>query len=136
MLYFTASIIALCANCVCWRIGGVNFQMEEDAKSRLAVQRGAVNANDASVNSSINSNDMVGTAGFYSKRVRRLRGSVLTLFAVASLIDVAKLYFQSKAVESDLQKCYGNEYTTWYDTVIQGMTMEDAMANRQNHRLL
>ena len=129
MLYFLVSILNLCGACVCCRASDVNFNMEADAEARLAVQRGAVNQNDAP---RVDYGDeKAGAVGYYSNRVRRARGVLLVLFGLASLIDVTKLYFQAKAVETDLAKCYGAEYRVWYDLTIEGMSMQDIMmANR------
>ena len=133
-LYFIVSILSLVTSCICWRAGGVNFKMEADTDSILSIQRGAVNQNDRSAANNFG-NKNTGVVGHYSGRVMKYRNWLLMLIAAGSLVDTTKMYFQAKAVEADLEKCYGSEYTLWYDVAIDQMSIEDALAANATRKM-
>ena len=41
-LYFMVAFLSLAFSCVCWNTGGINFEMQEDAKSVSAMINGNV----------------------------------------------------------------------------------------------
>lgn len=72
------------------------------------------------------------TVGYYSSQVANKGKNFLILMTIGSLINVARLYYEAQAVKSGLTKCYGQEYTLWYDVVVDDIPLDEAMNSLGN----
>ena len=125
-LYFVTSILTLAFSCVCWNTGGINFELNEDAKSASAMIAGNLSREDA--RGPISESKELATVGYYSKRVSKNKVTLLLLMITASIVDATKLFYQSKAVEADLIARYGKEYLVWHDVAIDNLSVIDALS--------
>lgn len=66
--------------------------------------------------------------GDYLLRPVQLRNRLLLMIVVAAVIDLLKLTWQSHAIENDLMKTYGKEYSIWRSVALDGMPIQDVMA--------
>ena len=74
-----------------------------------------------------NDNKELATTGYYSRRVHNNKNTLLVLMICGALIDTTKLFYQSKAIENDLEARYGTEYLLWRDVAIDDIPLSEAL---------
>ena len=73
--------------------------------------------------------------GFYSTKVRGLTRFVLLMTIFTLILDAVRLYFSAKAVEQDLTKRFGVEYTFWKMITHDGYEQVDAQKELGIHNM-
>lgn len=64
--------------------------------------------------------------GRYSGDISRKRISLMVLIAVTICVDALRLYHRADAVDANLTKRFGVEYTFWKMVMQQGVDQADA----------
>lgn len=117
--WFIISVMNLCINCFCMDIAKPAFDVQRDAENILAIQKGTV-ARDAAPEITVGSMAHA-SVGTYSGQVNRKRVGLLILIAATILVDVVRLYHRADAVDENLTKRFGVEYTFWKMVTQEGV---------------